>query len=308
MFAPVVLFCYNRPLLTRQTLLALSENTLAMQSELFVFCDGPKPELSLEEQNKIQEVRRIVKENKWCKKVTVFESAENKGLANSVINGVTKIINEFGKVIVLEDDLLTSVYFLEYMNAALDKYDNCKNVFQISAHIFPVQHSKKDHASFFLPMTTSWGWATWKRAWDCFDPNAIGYERMKTDDGMRTRFNLQGSYPYSNMLYAQLETKTVDSWAIRWWWSVFLKNGITLFPDQPLVKNIGFGDEATHTEKNPFEESVFDQQYSIAEFPEEAKEDQNQFLKVSAYLSRKTNVPAKNEKNIFNKILNKIFK
>ena len=155
MLAPIVLFCYNRPKHTEQTLIALSNNLLADQSQLFIFCDGPKAYASDEQLSKIEKVRKLVKSKKWCRHVSIFENENNKGLANSVIDGVTKIVVEYGKIIVLEDDLVTSKHFLEYMNKSLQKYEFENNVMQISGYQFPIEEFKPNHESFFLPFTTT---------------------------------------------------------------------------------------------------------------------------------------------------------
>ncbi len=269
MLAPVILFCYNRPRHTEQTLLALSNNTLSAETPLFIFCDGPKKNATEEQMQKINAVRKIAKSKQWCGKVDILESDINKGLAGSIIYGVTKIINEYGSAIVLEDDLITSKYFLEYMNTALKKYENDEMVMQISGHQFPLWGWKRKQESFFLPFTTSWGWATWKRAWDKFDINASGYKDLSTNADMKYRFNLNGSYQYSDMLFMQMNTPSnnvIDSWAIKWWWSVFRCNGIVLFPDKTLVNNVGYGDEATHT-VGEVEENEFKNNYHIKRFP-----------------------------------------
>ena len=283
--APIVLFCYNRPKHTEQTLRALSENVLADKSELFVFCDGPKVDATEEQKLKIQEVREVVRSKNWCGKLTVFENPVNKGLANSVIEGVTKIVNEFGRVIVLEDDLITSKYFLEYMNTALEKYKDEEQVVQVSGYCYPSDVILKKNVSFFLPMTTSWGWATWDSSWKIFDENANGYEALKKDVELERKFNLDNTYPLSNMLFEQMERKSIDSWVIRWWWSVFMKGGITLFPDKSLVKNIGFGIDGTHTMgNNPFPIFEFDLDYCIARFPDNVVVDEINFEKIKMTL------------------------
>lgn len=272
--APIVLFCYNRPSHTEQTLIALSNNSLANQSQLIVFCDGPKENASAEQRSKIETVRTLVKSKQWCKEVIVYENEVNKGLADSVIEGVTQMVNKYGKVIVLEDDLITSKGFLKYMNDGLNKYEDCENVMQVSAHCFPAKNISKRNQSFFLPLTTSWGWGTWKRAWDKFDAQATDYELLKTDVDLKDRFNLNNSYPYANMLIHQMEIKDIDSWAIRWWWSVFKLNGLVLFPDRSLVKNIGFGEEGTHTKvADPFPFMRFDSNYFIKKFPATVESD-----------------------------------
>jgi hypothetical protein len=308
---PIVLFCYNRPEHTRQTLLALSENLLAEQSRLFIFCDGPKPNTDEKQLRKIQEVREIIKSKKWCGTVEVIEQKTNKGLANSVIDGVTQIVNQFGKVIVLEDDLVTSNYFLEYMNTALEKYKDEEKVMQVSGHQFPVKQWEKSNQAFFLPFTTSWGWGTWKRAWECFDINARRYKKLDLNPEMRSEFDLNDSVRYSEMLKIQMTTSEIDSWAIRWWFSVFLKKGIVLFPDRSLVRNIGFGTEATHTTQNVYSDSDFNGGYRITNFPTSFDINQDAFDSVCIYLKTKSGVlksTVQAKKSFFQRILSVISK
>lgn len=268
MLAPIVLFVYNRPTHTLQTLEALEKNDLAKESLLFIYVDGPKPGASDEQLHKIQKTKEIIRSKNWCKEVRIIESEKNKGLANSIIQGVTEIVNTYGKIIVLEDDLVTSTGFLRYMNTSLDLYEKEESVMQISGHFFPVAKAKPKNASFFLSLTTSWGWGTWKRAWVAFDSLAIGYEKLKTDSTLAYKFNLNGAYSYSDMLFRQMESTSINSWAIRWWWSVFTKGGVVLFPDQSLVLNIGFDSEGTHTtSKNLYNDSLFNKYYKIIHFP-----------------------------------------
>lgn len=241
--APIILFVYNRPWHTRQTVEALQRNDLAAESELFIYSDGPKSE---DDNKVVAEVRKYVKSIEGFKQIKVIERENNIGLAKSVITGVTEIIDKYGKIIVLEDDLVTSPYFLNYMNKALDRYENDEKVMQISGHMFPVDLNI-DTDAVFLPFTTSWGWATWKRAWDHFDTEMTGYEKLKADSSLRKRFNLDGAYPYFQMLEYQREGR-VDSWAICWYLSVFMKEGLTLFPRKTLVQNIGFDGSGTHSD------------------------------------------------------------
>lgn len=301
--APIVLFCYDRPWHTEQTLEALTENKLSAKSKLFVFCDGPKPQASKEKLQNIKEVNRIVQSRNWCKKVTIFSSSINIGLANSVIKGVTEVVNKYGKVIVLEDDLVCSEYFLEYMNESLNRYEKCDEVMQISAHQFPVQKWGRNNESFFMPFTTSWGWATWDRAWKHFNEEAIGYEKLNEDQELKRKFDLNNSYPYTAMLKSQMEDKTIDSWAIRWWWSVFKERGITLFPDFPLVDNIGFDNTATHTIGTPYVISDFQDDYKIAKYPDVVIPDLKRYSEVCWYLSQPKNDDKRLEKSLLQKII-----
>ena len=168
MLAPIVLFVYNRPEHTRKTLESLEKNDLAKESELFIFADGPKENTTEKQLEKITKTRKIIREKNWCGKISIIEREINLGLDSSVTKGITSVIEKFGKVIVLEDDFILSKNFLKYMNSALDKFENNNSVMQISGYMFPVEIPEK-FDTFFLPFTNSWGWATWKRAWDFFD-------------------------------------------------------------------------------------------------------------------------------------------
>lgn len=283
--APIVLFVYKRPQHTEKTLEFLSRCEGADDSELFIFCDGPKwPE----DKKAVAEVRQVVRCRRWCGKVNIVERDKNMGLANSIMGGVTELCSSFGRVIVLEDDLLTSRYFLEYMNKALELYEKNERVMQVSGHMFPVKIKPETNA-FFLPFTTSWGWATWQRAWSHFDPAMTSYVRLKKDKVLRYRFDLDRAYPYYNMLSKQ-RTGKVDSWAIRWYLSVFMCDGLTLYPSQTLIQNIGFDGSGTHSYiargHKDFPELPTD--FKIFSFPEKTEVSGQSFVDIKDYLrSRK---------------------
>jgi hypothetical protein len=240
--APIALFVYNRPWHTRQTIEALRGNDLAAESNLFIFSDGAKN--SQESIAAVKEVREYLQTVGGFKSIKIAERSENIGLAESVITGVTQLCRQFGRVIVLEDDLLTGPDFLRYMNDALEFYQDAHKVMQVSAHMFPVVVEAVQDA-FFLPFVTSWGWATWDRAWSSFDRLGHGYALLEKDKALRNSFDLDGAYPYFNMLQSQLRGR-IDSWAIRWNLSVFLSKGLVLCPKQSLVTNIGFDGSGTH--------------------------------------------------------------
>ncbi len=281
MLAPIILFVYNRPKHTSATLQALAANDLANESVIYIYADGAKENATPIDLKKIDDTRQVIKQHQWCKEVHIILSVSNNGLANSVINGVTQIVNQYGKVIVLEDDLVTSKGFLKYMNDALLKYNDAEQVMQISAHCFPIKNRKRKGEAFFLPFTTSWGWGTWQDAWGKFDVTATGYEQLKTDIELKQKFDIDGTYPYAEMIINQMEKKNIDSWAIRWWWSVFKNKGIVLFPDKSLVDNIGFDNEGTHTNTvNPFAILDFDTNYFIVNFPDKPVVNRAFFEKV----------------------------
>ena len=243
--SPIVLFVYNRPRHTQKTIKALQNNELASESELFIYADNAK-------NNKIDEkvlkVRSYIKKINGFKKVTIIEREKNWGLSKSIIDGVTKVINKYGRVIVMEDDLLVSPYFLKYMNASLCKYEEEVKVIQIAGYMFPLTINIKEDA-LFLPLTSSWGWATWKRSWDLLDINATGYEQLKNDPLLRDRFNLNGACDYFSMMEDQRAGR-VDSWAIRFYLTAFISDALTLYPRETLVINNGFDGSGIHGRTN----------------------------------------------------------
>ncbi len=265
--APIVFFAYKRPEHTQRSLESLSQNIGAKDSKLFIYCDGIK---RIEDSPSVELVRQIVRSKQWCGTVHIIEREQNIGLANSVIHGVTELCNKYGKVIVLEDDLVLSPFFLEYMNKALDIYEQESRVIQISGYMFPVKLESVNDA-IFLPFTTSWGWATWQRAWKYFDPTMSGYALLKNNRELKYRFNLNNSYAYFEMLEQQINAK-IDSWAIRWYLSTFIINGLTLYPIYTLVKNIGFDGSGTHCQASlQIESEVY--QDKILFMPSEVKVD-----------------------------------
>lgn len=239
--APIILFVYNRPWHTGQTLNALAKNVQAKESDLFIFSDGLKENANVDDIENHKKIHEIIDSFHGCKSTKVFKSNQNKGLANSIIEGVTQVVNEYGKVIVLEDDIVTSPYFLDYMNQGLDLYEDNQNVYSINGYMFPAFDPKEAFSTFLCPWaTSSWGWATWKKKWDVFQNNLEYKKIICTNPHLAARFNL-ADYDYCSMLNNQ------NSWAIKWYYSVFLKNGIGLWPTKTLVYNIGFDNSGVHT-------------------------------------------------------------
>ncbi len=240
--APIILFVYNRPSHTLRTLEALALNELAKESILYIFSDGIKDNADSNSIQKINETREIIKSKQWCKEVIIIERQQNFGLAKSVIEGVTEIINKFQKVIVLEDDLVTSPYFLKFMNETLHKYEKEDSVACISAYIYPIDNLPE---LFFIKGADCWGWATWKRAWDLFEPDGSKLLNIIESKKLTSEFDLNKSYPYTKMLREQISGLN-HSWAIRWYASAFIKNKLCLYPGKSLVNNIGTDGSGTH--------------------------------------------------------------
>src|SRR6266852_4535005 len=218
--APIALFAYNRPRHLARTVAALLRDPLAAASDLHVFCDGPKTPAAAAA---VREVRAFVRSITGFRSISVVEQERNIGL---------------------EDDILVTSGFLDFMNAALARYVDDERVMQIAGYMFPIRSDGSRNA-LFLPLISCWGWATWKRAWDRFDADMSGYAALQSDHALQARFDLSGSYPYFDMLQRQRRGE-VDSWGIRWYLSVFLRDGLVLWPPRSLVANIGFDGSGTH--------------------------------------------------------------
>lgn len=238
--SPILLFVYNRPEHTRLTLEALRKNHLSDSSSLYIFSDGYRNETDREEVIKVRELIRSVE---GFAAIHIEEKSENVGLARNIIEGVTGVVNEHEKVIVLEDDLITSPYFLTFMNNVLDRYDQEEKIAHVQGFCFPLQGLPD---AFLIKWTGSWGWATWKRAWDLFNPDgeALLTEIMKKK--LNREFDFNGNYPFTRMLRRQVNGEN-DSWAIRWNASLFLNNRLSVNAGKSLVQNIGFDGSGRHS-------------------------------------------------------------
>lgn len=231
--SPIALFVYNRLEHTQKTVSALQQNELAEQSDLYIFSDGPK---SPEALPRIQAVRDYLSTITGFKSIRIIERSENWGLARSIIEGVTELVNRFGKVVVLEDDLVTSPYFLRYMNDALMRYEGTNEVMHIAGYM-PAIPSAALPETFFLRMTSCWGWATWARAWRQFEKDP---EKLLSSFSPRMirNFNLDDSYDYWIQVLQNRENR-INTWAVFWYASVFQHGGLCLHPAVSMVRNIG---------------------------------------------------------------------
>ena len=246
-YAPVAVFAYRRARGLARTLDTLERCPEFGDSPVFVFSDGAKEAAG---QKDVGQVRALL-DSRQRPNITVIKATANKGLARSIIDGVTRLCDEYGRAIVLEDDLQLSPATLTWMNAGLDAYRDDETVMQVSAHTFRApEFAGRDHGHF-LPFSTTWGWATWKRAWDRFDAEATGWQSLATDPALSRAFDLNGAYPYSEMLRAQMAAG-IDSWGIRWYWTIFRNGGRVLYPPQTLVRNRGVDLKATHGVRSLF--------------------------------------------------------
>ena len=238
--APILLFVYNRPEHTRRCIQSLLKNSLASESYLFIYADGAKDST---QQEAVNEVRNYIRTIQGFKQTTLIERSENWGLARNIIDGVTTQVNRYGKVIVLEDDLVVAPYFLQFMNDALEVYKDEPKVGHIQACDFTQDSSLP--TTFLIKWTGSWGWATWDRAWKYFNPNGKELLQELEERKLTRVFDFNGKYGFTRMLRRQIEGKN-NSWAIRWNASLFLKDILSLNVGRSLVQNEGFDGSGTN--------------------------------------------------------------
>lgn len=240
MYAPILLFVYNRPEHTRRVIESLQANAEAAESELFIYADQARHETDAP---KVKEVREYIRHIDGFRHVTLIERDENWGLARNIIDGVTTQVNAYGRVIVLEDDLVVAPHFLRFMNDALEVYKEEEKVGHIQACDFTKDPSLPD--TFLIKWTGSWGWATWARAWKHFNPDGKTLLAQLESRKLTRQFDFNGNYPFTRMLRRQIAGKN-NSWAIRWNASLFLADILSLNVGKSLVQNTGFDGSGTN--------------------------------------------------------------
>ncbi len=253
-YAPIAVFAYNRPAHLSQTLQALARNPEAAQSDVTIFCDGAKSEMEV---SAVLEARRIAKDAIGFRSQRVVERSVNMGLARSIVEGVSEVVAHTGKIIVLEDDLVTAPFFLRYMNEALDLYAEQTNVASVHGYVYPVDGPLPE--TFFMRGADCWGWATWARAWTSYEPDAVKLLRELRETGQVDDFDFGGAAGYIAMLENFIAGKN-NSWAVRWHAATYLRRMLTLYPGRSLVRNIGFDGSGTHSgDLDTFDSGLYDQ-------------------------------------------------
>lgn len=299
-FAPIALFVYNRPQHTERTVKFLKQNELASESRLFIFSDGAKTPA---DEDKVNEVREFVKKIDGFKSVEIIESKTNLGLANSVIAGITRLTKEYGQAIVFEDDLISSPYTLTYFNEALNRYREEEKVMHIGAYMY-VLADKNLPESFFYRAATSWGWATWERAWQNFEPNID--KLIKQFDGKkRDAFSIEKTMNFWKQMQDFKKGKN-NSWAIRWYASIFLKGGLTLNPSQSLVNNIGHDGTGVHSGMNDIYNVIINPK-PIKNFPTLLEENKEAYTAIKTFLANRKGSMVSRIKRFVKEKLNQYF-
>jgi hypothetical protein len=241
-FSPIIIFVYNRLHHLDTLFNSLQKNDLFKKSKVIVFSDGAKNQIDKE---KIDKVRELLKKRLIPQNSEIIENNVNLGLSRNVISGLNKTFQIYDRAIILEDDLELSPFFLNYMNDALNLYATSENVASISGYMYPIEPKKFSNNYFFLKLIESWGWGTWKRAWNIFENDSLQLKKKIDEKQLANEFNFESGISYYKMLTDNINGLN-DSWAVRWYASTFLKNTNTLFPSKSFVKNIGVDDSGEH--------------------------------------------------------------
>ena len=240
MKAPIALFTYSRLDHTQRTIQALLRNFGVEEHDLIVFADAAR---GVEKIEAVSAVNDYIHTVSGFRSVTIRRRPYNYGLSKSIIEGVSEVLMQHETIIVLEDDMVTSPFFLTYMDSALENYSSDPKVISVHGYIYPVRKTLPD--AFFLRGADCWGWATWRRAWGIFNPNGNDLLNELRRRKLVNDFDFNGAFPYSNMLCSQTKGKN-DSWAILWYASAFLADKLTLYPGRSLVQNIGNDSSGVH--------------------------------------------------------------
>lgn len=300
-FAPIVIFTYNRPEHTRQTVEALQRNLYASESDLIIYSDAPKDERAKEG---VDETRKYIKTISGFKSLRIVEREMNMGLANSLIDGITAVVTEYGNIIVVEDDLISSPYFLQFMNEGLEKYKDNDRVASIHGYVNPVKDILPEN--FFLSYASSWGWATWSRAWKIFEADGVKLMKNLEERNLKKHIDLNNSYYFVKMLTNYIQGKN-SSWAIRWYISIVLNDKLCLYPGRSLIAQNGCDGSGTHsTDDDWFDVELSDSPIKLIDIPVEesliARKIYEKFYK-SIKLTYRFKV-----KNLIRKTFKRIFK
>src|SRR5690606_6807803 len=279
---------YNRPQHTRRMLQALESADLAKDSDVYIYSDGAKNANSIEAVNK---VRAIIAEPWQFNNIKIIERERNLGLAQNVISGVTEVISKNGKVIVLEDDLQISKVGLRYFNDALDVYEKEEKVMEISGYMYPVKDAAKLPETFFFRVANSWGWATWERAWKKYNPN-IDELIADFDKEKIKRFSIDHTENFWKQV-KEYKAGKINSWAIRWYLTLFNNNGLALYPRQSMIQNMGTDGSGTHSDADTMYHVELATQ-AATYFPQEIEENKDAYEAIKYfYKNRKGSLLAR---------------
>jgi len=278
-FAPVVVFTFNRPSHLKRCVDSLLLNKESELTDFWFFVDGPRNSV---DKTKIDEIIQILNEYRNVINLRIINSEKNLGLEKSIITGLNTVFEKSARVIIIEDDLVASPYFLEYCNFGLDKYEIDQRV--ASLHGFSYGFNKPEKNPYFFRGADCWGWATWKDRWQLFEADSNKLISQIRGNRLKRKFDLDGVYPYFNMLIRQSRGE-VNSWAIRWHASMFLANKLTLYPNQTLINNDGADGSGTHAgQSKSFNSKLADRPIDFLNI--EVKESKRARRKLKSFLRK----------------------
>ena len=295
--SPIIIFTYNRLDHLNTLIRSLKKNPLFEKSKVLVFSDGPKNEI---DKKKIEKIRVYLKKKLISRNCEIIERPSNYGLSKNIIDGINHTFKKYDKIIILEDDLEVSPFFLNYMNDALDLYANSENVSSISGYMYPIEPTKFSSNYFFLKIIESWGWGTWKRAWNNFEKDSLILKKQIDEKKLANQFNFGSGISYYKMLEDNINGLN-DSWAVRWYASTFLKNMYTLFPSKSFVKNIGIDNSGENCNYTTVYDSSINLEYNKLEKNNISESFSDRFL-IQAFF--KKNRYKRYFDNFINKIIN----
>ena len=290
--APIVLFVYNRPWHTEQTVESLKKNKLAAESDLIIYSDGARSE---KDKYTVKKVRDFAEKITGFKSIQLIKRKHNFGLAGSVISGINEIFLNYNKVIAIEDDLISSKCFLEFMNEALKIYENDERIFSVSGYTFPFKIPNEYIDDTFISYrSSSWGWGTWKDRWLKVDWEIKDYGEFKKDKNAQMIFN-RGGEDLTPMLHSQMNLK-IDSWAIRWAYAHFKNNAYCLFPVHSKIKNVGTDSSGIHSDTTSKFDIMIDDEEESTRFNKELALDNELVINLQKF----------NRPNLFRRIVNRL--
>jgi len=274
--APIVLFTYNKLDTLKKTVQHLKKNKLARKSNIFIYSDFYKTNV---DKIHVLKVRKYLREIQGFKKKKIILRNKNYGLAKNIVNGVSEVMKNHSKAIILEDDILVSKYFLDYMNSSLNLYKKKKNIWHISGWNYNIK-LKSEHDVYFTRTMNCWGWATWKDRWKCYKKNPKQIVKKWSLSDIK-KFNFEGSYNFFSQIERNLSGQ-IDTWAIFWYAVIFKNKGLCVNPINTLVKNIGVGKFATNTKSsnNIFTSNINDHNLLPKKFPNKILENKKIFYSI----------------------------
>jgi len=302
--APICVFAYKRPEFFKQTLKSLSINEEFYESELYIFIDGPSKRDDDSDIIHIEKVKEIALNIKGPKSVTIVKHEENLGLANSLQFGISKVLESNDNIIVIEEDLIVSPYFLNFINTGLNMYNSCEKVISIHGYNYPIQEIT-NNSFFFLKGADCLGWGTWKRGWDLFNNDGTFLLSELNKRNLSHEFNFYGGINYTGMLEDCISGKN-NSWAIKWYASAFLAGKYTLYPGKSLVQHIGIDESATHMAGASIDPPPHQEPIHISRIP--IKENLKVKLSIANYFSPHRKIRRKFPYFLIDYIDNKLFR